>query len=87
MADQNREPRYAPDDEGISPAVVAAENNVAEATATRWISRGVRVPGGRRVRLEARRHGGRWLTTRRWVREFLAELQRAHAVEPAGSTA
>jgi hypothetical protein len=38
----------------------------------RWITEGVRLPDGSRVRLEAARLGGRWLTSEPALRRFLA---------------
>jgi hypothetical protein len=40
----------------------------------RWVLDGVRTPDGRRVRLEAVRLGGRWLTSREALQRF-AEAQ------------
>jgi len=37
----------------------------------RWISDGVRTPGGERIRLEAARAGGRWITTAQAVQRFI----------------
>jgi hypothetical protein len=42
-------------------------------TIYRWITSGVRLPNGTRLRLEARRVGGRWLTSREAVRRFIDE--------------
>jgi hypothetical protein len=36
----------------------------------RWITAGARGPGGRRIRLEAIRMGGRWLTSREALQRF-----------------
>jgi hypothetical protein len=47
---------------------------VHPATLTRWILAGVRRPGGRRVRLEAVRLGGRWVTSREAIGRFVAAL-------------
>jgi len=41
----------------------------------RWSLKGVRVPGGQRVRLEAVRCGGRWLTTEAALQRFLLAQQ------------
>jgi hypothetical protein len=38
----------------------------------RWITRGVIGPSGERVRLEAARLGGRWITTPGAIRRFVA---------------
>jgi hypothetical protein len=45
---------------------------VHASTIARWITRGVRAPDGRRVRLRAVRLGSKWLTTRAWLEEFAA---------------
>lgn len=47
---------------------------VAPSTLTRWATRGVRGPGGRRVRLEAARCGGRWVTSVEALARFAAAL-------------
>jgi hypothetical protein len=41
-------------------------------TIFRWITEGVNVPGGLRVRLEAVRLGGRWLTSAEALERFAA---------------
>jgi hypothetical protein len=43
-------------------------------TLVRWISRGVLSPNGSRVRLEAIRLGGRWLTSRAAIQRFCDAL-------------
>jgi hypothetical protein len=43
---------------------------VLAAVVARWISRGVKAPDGRRVRLQAVRCGSRWMTTRAWLEQF-----------------
>jgi hypothetical protein len=40
-----------------------------------WVRRGLRLPSGRVVRLQAIRSGVRWLTTAQAVRRFLLALQ------------
>lgn len=47
---------------------------VVPQTIGRWISSGVAAPDGRRVRLEARRLGGRWVTSREALERFMAAL-------------
>lgn len=37
----------------------------------RWIADGVRAPGGERIRLEALRAGGRWITTAEALQRFM----------------
>jgi hypothetical protein len=44
----------------------------APSTIFRWITAGVRLPDGRRVRLEAVRLGGRWLTSTQAIERFIA---------------
>ena len=56
-------------------ARVAKDLHVHPATVHRWMIRGV---GG--VRLQALRVGGRWSTTREWVQDFLAKLNRENVV-------
>src|SRR5262245_51788545 len=45
---------------------------VAPSTVFRWIRFGVLLPDGRRVRLEAIRLGGRWLTSAQAIERFIA---------------
>ncbi len=40
----------------------------------RWITNGSTAPGGRRVRLEAARIGGRWITSREALARFAEAL-------------
>jgi hypothetical protein len=40
-------------------------------TVFRWITDGVRAPGGRRIRLEGVRLGGRWLTSEQALARFI----------------
>jgi hypothetical protein len=44
---------------------------VSPSTVFRWIRSGVRLPDGTQLRLEARRLGGRWLTSREAMRRFI----------------
>jgi hypothetical protein len=48
-------------------------------TLLRWILSGARGPGGERIRLEAARLGGRWVTSREALQRF------AEALTPAGA--
>ena len=52
-------------------------------TVVRWIQRGVKAASGRRVKLEAVRVGGRWLTSRGAVARFVAALTAAADPVPA----
>jgi hypothetical protein len=45
---------------------------IAPSTVFRWILDGVRLPDGSRVRLEAVRCGGRWLTSGPAIERFIA---------------
>jgi hypothetical protein len=47
---------------------------VHAATLLRWVVAGIRGPGGGRVRLEAVRVGGRWVTTVQALERFQAAL-------------
>ena len=47
-------------------------------TLLRWCLRGVRLPDGSRVKLQAVRVGSRWFTTDVWFDEFIATLTAAH---------
>jgi hypothetical protein len=41
----------------------------------RWIGRGLLIPSGERVRLEAIRHDGHWLTSGEAVNRFAAQVR------------
>jgi hypothetical protein len=61
-------------------------------TLTRWILRGCRTPGGRRVYLRAARVGSRWMVSRESLDEFFTALtvqtaQPANGTPPAPRTA
>jgi hypothetical protein len=43
-------------------------------TLLRWITRGAHGPGGERIRLEAVRLGGRWVTSREALQRFAERL-------------
>ena len=43
-------------------------------TLWRWITKGIHLPGGARLRLEAVRVGGRWRTSHAAIRKFVAGL-------------
>lgn len=58
--------------------------SVDPSTTFRWITRGAAAPDGRRVKLEAVRVGGRWLTSRGAVARFVAAL--TPASDPDTST-
>jgi hypothetical protein len=47
---------------------------VDPSTVFRWVTAGAKTPAGGRVRLEAVRVGGRWLTSRGAVARFVAAL-------------
>ncbi len=47
---------------------------VAISTLVRWVTKGVRGPGGSRVRLEAVRLGGRWITSAEAIARFVSAL-------------
>ena len=52
-------------------------------TLTRWTRRGVRQPDGSYRKLKATRVGGKWVTTRTWLNDFLAPpTDSAAAPEP-----
>jgi len=56
--------------------------SVDPSTVFRWVTKGTRTAGGRVVKLEAVRVGGRWLTSRGAVTRFVAAL--TEAASPAG---
>jgi hypothetical protein len=61
---------------------------VNPSTVLRWIIKGARLSGGERVRLEALRLGGRWLTSMEAVGRFIAIQtdDRVGECEPAPRT-
>ena len=70
------------------PAARGADR-LSPSTGSRWASQGVRLPDGRRVKLEAVRIGSRLLTTDAAVARFLAALNgdppaTTAAAEPRG---
>lgn len=82
MTDSNRTPEPAaliP----VSLASVAEEEHVTSSTVVRWVTRGLRLPTGERVRLRAQRYYGRWVTSKAWLAEFRTAIKAAF--EPAGS--
>jgi hypothetical protein len=58
-------------------------NSVDPSTVFRWVTKGMRTPDGRFVRLEAVRVGARWLTSRPAVTRFVAALTAAADPSPA----
>ncbi len=56
---------------------------IHSSTCTRWITRGVLLPDGRRMTLPALRVGGRWMARPGDVAAFVDRLTRAHL--PGGS--
>src|SRR5262245_39050896 len=64
--------RYRPLHEAALLVPGRGRARVHASTLARWITRGVRTPDGRRVRLRAVRLGSKWLTTRGWIEEFAA---------------
>jgi hypothetical protein len=64
--------RRAPDDPGDSPAPRGKKTHIS--TIVRWIKKGATAPDGTRVRLEAVRLGGRWVTSREALQRFADRL-------------
>jgi hypothetical protein len=56
---------------------------VNPATIFRWATKGVRLPSGTRLKLEAVRVGNRWLTSRAAVRRMITALTTAADPAPA----
>lgn len=54
------------------------------ATLVRWVTRGIEVPSGERIKLRAVRVGNRWMTTDRWFDDFVGAMTSAH--QPDGDT-
>lgn len=74
--------------DGLSPAAAGrlfpghrGGKSVDPSTVFRWITGGTAAPDGRRVKLEAVRVGGRWITSRGAVARFVAAL--TAAADPA----
>jgi hypothetical protein len=62
---------------------------VSPETLSRWITRGVKGPGGRRIYLEGARLGGRWVSTEMALARFIAALtpsQTDTSDQPAAQT-
>jgi excisionase family DNA binding protein len=59
----------------LRPAQIAAELDVGKETVRRWIEDGVNALDGSRLRLTAKRVGGRWRVARANLGAFLAALQ------------
>jgi hypothetical protein len=55
--------------------------STAPSTVFRWISEGCRGAGGERIKLEAARIGGRWITSQAALDRFVAALTAAHSTE------
>ena len=58
-------------------------NTVDPSTVFRWVTKGMRTPDGRTVKLEAVRVGGRWLTSKGAVARFVGAL--TAAADPAST--
>jgi hypothetical protein len=67
---------------GLAEAARLMRPGLNPVTVNRWILVGVRRPDGSRFKLRADRVGSRWVTTEKWVREFLD----AHTNAFVGST-
>jgi len=80
MSECHRSPDVDPCDRLLTLSQAAAlipgrqRSRVHASTLARWISRGVRAPDGRRIRLRAVRLASRWQTTQAWIDEFAAAL-------------
>src|SRR5262245_25487625 len=55
-------------------------SRTAPSTVFRWLTRGVRLPGGQILRLEGLRLADRWLTTCEAVQRFLVAQHEAHGL-------
>lgn len=60
---------------------------VNPSTVWRWLTDGVRLPSGRRLRLEAARIGGRWLTSAAAIERFIRAQTPALDPEPTTKSA
>ncbi len=86
MIDLNKETTVTLDEtrKGIKPGHSGKQTHIS--TIIRWIKIGARGPNGQRVRLEAVRLGGRWLTSRealqRFAERLTPDLDRLETPEP-----
>lgn len=71
----------------LRPAEVAARYRVTPAAVLRWISTGVGAAGGGRVRLAARRVGGRWVIDPAAVDEFVSACNAGPTPAPVVASA
>jgi hypothetical protein len=61
----------------------SGRGSISPSTLWRWGSRGVKRPDGTRVRLRTWRHGGRVVSSREALDEFMTALQEPSAATPA----
>src|SRR5262249_53004770 len=63
-------------------------NRTHLSTLLRWVTPGAKGPGGERVKLEAVRLGGRWMTSRAAIQRFADRLtpQSDYAAQPSPRT-
>ena len=61
----------------MTQAAKSVPGRVSTQTVWRWARRGLRVPGGRRIRLKYIRVGARVLTRREWLTLFFEQLAEA----------
>ena len=55
-------------------------------TIRRWVAKGVRGPNGSRIRLQARKVGGVWYTSKTWLAEFEEACTQFSGMEPEQKT-
>jgi len=67
----------------LFPASKGAGTSIDPSTVFRWVTRGLKLPSGGVVKLEAVRCGGRWLTSRDAVTRWCLALTGDAAREPA----
>ncbi len=60
------------------------KGNLSFSTVYRWVTKGLKVPSGKRVRLEASRLGGGWVTTMEAIDRFVDRLTSAHETSDQG---
>jgi len=69
--------------EEFSTSQAARQVQTAPSTIFRWIVHGVRIPGGQRLRLRAKRIGGAWRVEKAALDDFIRLLTEAHRPEQA----
>lgn len=62
----------------LPPSGRDREKPINFSTVYRWVLKGIVGPGRKRIRLEAVRVGGRWITSREAIQRFVERLTPSH---------